>query len=184
MQVSGEECFGSRIGSYQGSLKDKLTTPGWVNLCIRLCTEKVSCSLQTVTLFREEASKEAEDPMHSLVRWLQMFFLFFFRVLGIKWSEFKTESNGLNTAKKMFLIVILSKDLSHPNIFFILARPDSLLISQICLYSPSWILVLHLQTHSSRDYSYLILFCPCVWIKSWISRSKNWKGAKTCSLLA
>lgn len=119
MQVSGEECFGSRIGSYQGSLKDKLTTPGWVNLCIRLCTEKVSCSLQTVTLFREEASKEAEDPMQSLVRWLQ---IFYFRVLGIKWSEFKTESNGLNTAKKMFLIVILSKDLSHRNIFFILAR--------------------------------------------------------------
>lgn len=28
MQVSGEECFGSRIGSYQGSLKDKLTAPG------------------------------------------------------------------------------------------------------------------------------------------------------------
>lgn len=28
MQVPGEECIGSRIGSYQGRLKDRLATAG------------------------------------------------------------------------------------------------------------------------------------------------------------
>lgn len=49
------------------------------------------------------------------------FFLFFFfkRLVNQK-SEFKAESNSLNAAKKMFLIVILSEDLTRRNILFIL----------------------------------------------------------------